>query len=203
MVSRKGSTFLNWNCIEKDEIKVLPCSWEGFWVNLWAQEPSERWGGSMLGSVVNATNASSRSQSHHHLWKWIKFYLELPRSGSEFFHHGAETASPRQGPKILSLNKWWNNCQHIRLSLFVLPRLAPSANIILAYGEEAGNGLIMLSLILISLMALLGWERVCMHCCRGQMRQRTLSMTQEWKFAFLNIKETQKTWNFLKNYSVQ
>lgn len=52
---------LNWACVDKGGIKVLPCSWESFRVTLWARDPHKRWEGSMVGSIANATRARSKS----------------------------------------------------------------------------------------------------------------------------------------------
>lgn len=55
---------LNYVCVDKGAVQVLPCLWEPFRVNLWVQKPSKRWEVSTVGRIAHATSASSKSWWH-------------------------------------------------------------------------------------------------------------------------------------------
>lgn len=94
-------------------------------------------------------------------WKWIGLYLAQPSQEVWFFHHRSQAPYPRQGPKILSLGKWWNGCQHIPLSSSFLPcaEQEPKCQGINPDLMYSRGGLIKLLLVLCQtpLMASQGW----------------------------------------------
>lgn len=156
---------LNYVCVDKGAVKILPCLREHFRVNLWVQKPSKRREVSTVGRIAHATSASSSwwhsANGLGFIWhsqvRTCGFFTKISRS---FLQTGAKDPITGQMMKWLSAH----SLIFLFLTICRTRTQEPSQS-----SHTAGGGFMKLLLVLCRapVIASQGWERVCIYCWAG------------------------------------